>query len=150
MDKDIIGLYLSRNSLDDYNQKKLDDDYEFMLEIADYTRDKRVYYQASEKVKNNICKQILELDVNVIKRYILNSPNYMSGPWDDLTDEEWDSAVYLLIDWVKQQNAKEMYSDMYCNYVDEIVAPEQVWDSLESEELDGAYIYADGKDWIYL
>lgn len=54
MDKDIIGLYLSRNSLDDYNQKKLDDDYEFMLEIADYTRDKRVYYQASEKVKNNI------------------------------------------------------------------------------------------------
>lgn len=52
-DKKLILDYVSGNDIEDYDIDELENDYEFMMEVISYTKDKNMYALCSDSVKNN-------------------------------------------------------------------------------------------------
>ena len=52
-DKKLILDYVSGNDIEDYDIDELENDYEFMMEVIEYTKDKNMYSLCSDEVKNN-------------------------------------------------------------------------------------------------
>lgn len=52
-DKKLILDYVSGNDIEDYDIDELENEYEFMMEVIEYTKDKNMYSLCSDEVKNN-------------------------------------------------------------------------------------------------
>ena len=49
----VVFDYINGNEIIDYNIDELEDDYEFMMMVINYTNDKNMYNLCSDEVKTN-------------------------------------------------------------------------------------------------
>ena len=89
--KKLVLDYVSGNDIKDYTIDELEDDYQFMIEVINYTNDKRIYDLCSDNVKNNynFVKFIVDKfkkDISFIVSVADNYLNHISS--DDITYKE--------------------------------------------------------------
>lgn len=89
-DRKLIYDYVYGNDIDGYDIDKLEDDYEFMMEVIDYTMDKNIYNLCSDNVKNNY--DFLKFMINKFRmdlNFVCNIVDeYLKNEVDDFTRTE--------------------------------------------------------------
>ncbi len=87
----VILDYINGNEIVDYDIEELEDDYEFMIEIMNYTNDKNMYNLCSDKVKNNydFVKFVVNKFRNDLNFICQIADNFLQNVKDELIEMEF-------------------------------------------------------------
>ena len=113
-DKKIIFDYVVGNDIDNYNIEELENNWEFMKEVFDFTNDKKIYELCDENIKSNF--NLVKYLVNKFKDdsiFVLKvASNYLCKAEDKIDKLE----MQLMLD--KLFNNDDIYTEKYDNMLE--------------------------------
>lgn len=109
--KIVVFNYVMGNDIEDYNIEELENDWEFMKEVFDYTNDKKIYDLCDDKLKSNF--NLVKYLINKYKddqKYVLKiASNYLEKAENKLDKLE----IKLMLDKLFKDD--DVYVEKYDN-----------------------------------